>query len=61
MVLEAEAGYGQPPEGVFEVISVDQAHYSIAMAGCNYRFLIRNRFTRAQVTWTRWVFLASPR
>ena len=50
MVLEAEAGYGQPTGGPFKPISVDQTHYSIANTGFNKRFLTRNRFTKAQVT-----------
>ena len=47
MILEAEVGYGRPPEGVFEVISVGQMHYSIANTGFNKHFLARNRFTKA--------------
>jgi hypothetical protein len=50
VVLEAEPGYGQPREGPCEPISVGRAHYSIAKAGFNNRFLTRNRFTKAQVT-----------
>ena len=50
MILEAEVSYGQPPEGAFKPISVDQTHYSIANTGFNNRFLTRNRFTKAQVT-----------
>ena len=50
MILEAEVGYGQPPEGTFEIVCVDQTHYSIASTGFNNRFLTRNRFTKAQVT-----------
>ncbi len=50
MISEGEPGYVQSSEGPFELIFVDQTHYSITKAGFNNHFLTRNRFTKAQVT-----------
>ena len=61
VILEADAGSGQATAGTFEPVVVNQTHYAIAKADVNNCFLTRNRFTKAQVTCTRWVFLTSPR